>query len=238
MADIDAIREARRQRILKASENRLNKVLGNHAETLDSEKRSVGLYKPTIETDLGEHGSSLGVDGTSQTSGTTTVTRRRVGTTDNQAIEQKNMVKISPLKRPVTESNNSTLNNESLNSSRSSADAKMILKHFEFLRIVLSVMTAYLCRRVLATGYGIFYFQSVVLPFLCLEAAFFMFKHKVLHNVTLPHKSSMLVGLVLLCGIKPGIMHSYNQVMGYVTAASEDFAMFFFAFMMANCFIT
>ncbi|WAQ96970.1 hypothetical protein MAR_029702 [Mya arenaria] len=170
MADIDAIREARRQRILKASENRLNKVLGNHAETLDSEKRSVGLYKPTIETDLGEHGSSLGVDGTSQTSGTTTVTRRRVGTTDNQAIEQKNM--------------------------------------------------------------------SVVLPFLCLEAAFFMFKHKVLHNVTLPHKSSMLVGLVLLCGIKPGIMHSYNQVMGYVTAASEDFAMFFFAFMMANCFIT
>lgn len=38
----------------------------------------------------------------------------------------------------------------------------------------------------------------------------------------------------MLCGIRPDILQMYNKLMGYVTAASEDFAMFFFAFMMAN----
>ena len=55
-----------------------------------------------------------------------------------------------------------------------------------------------------------------------------------LQNVTLPHKSSMLMGVLMLCGIKPAVLNLYNTMMGYFTAASEDFAIFFFSFMMAN----
>lgn len=71
----------------------------------------------------------------------------------------KSTVKVSPIKRPLQTQNDTGSANESLNSSRSSSDAKMMLKHFEFLRIVMCVMVAYLCRRVLSSGYGVFYFE-------------------------------------------------------------------------------
>ena len=70
----------------------------------------------------------------------------------------KSTVKVSPLRRPQTLPNESNLN-DSLNTSKSTVEAKMMLKHFEFLRIVLCFMTAFLCRKVLVSGYGIFYIQ-------------------------------------------------------------------------------
>lgn len=81
-------------------------------------------------------------------------------------------MKISPIKKPHTVQNDKASLNESLNSSRSMSDAKMMLKHFEFLRIVLCVMVAYLCRRVLSSGYGIFYFE-VRIAFLKVEIHLF-----------------------------------------------------------------
>ena len=61
--------------------------------------------------------------------------------------------------------------------------------------------------------------------------------HILFQNIVLPHRSSLLVGVLMLCGIKPDILLMYNKIMGYVTAASEDFAMFFFAFLMSHIFV-
>ena len=70
----------------------------------------------------------------------------------------RSTVKISPLKKTnITETPSET--DESLNVSRSTSEAKMMLKHFEFLRIVLCFMAGFLCRKVLTSGYGIFYVQ-------------------------------------------------------------------------------
>ena len=99
------------------------------------------------------------------TTESSSVLRQRQIPTDNSAAPArlpKSTVKVSPLKRPLSSQETPVSANESLNSSRSSSDAKMILKHFEFLRIVMCVMVAYLCRRVLITGYGVFYFQVSV----------------------------------------------------------------------------
>ncbi|KAH3861747.1 uncharacterized protein LOC127866041 [Dreissena polymorpha] len=227
MADIEAIREARRRRILQASEIRINRVLGQPAD----ENEELVIYPK--RTARPEHPKNHGEN----TEFNSTQEDRNTAADSLDKEKHRSTVKITPIKRNVSTQNTSVSQNDSLNTSRSSSDAKMILKHFEFLRIVLSVMVAYLCRRVLSTGYGVFYFQSIIIPFALMEAGFFMFKHKVLHNVTLPHKSSMLIGVLMLCGIKPEVVHLYNQIMGYLTAASEDFAMFFFAFLMANIFI-
>ena len=70
----------------------------------------------------------------------------------------RNTVKISPLKQTVV-TENSEAADESLNVSRSTSEAKMMLKHFEFLRIVLCFMVGFLCRKVLSSGYGVFYAQ-------------------------------------------------------------------------------
>lgn len=114
------------------------------------------LYKPVVQ--LEQTPDTIVTSGDEvPTDQSTAVVRRRM-VTDEQSKDVRNTVKISPLRAPLKQ-NDSKSKEESLNSSQSSADAKMILKHFEFLRIVLSVMTAYLCRRVLATGYGMFYFQ-------------------------------------------------------------------------------
>ncbi|XP_045213212.2 uncharacterized protein LOC123564023 [Mercenaria mercenaria] len=236
MADLGAIREARRQRILQGSKNRMNRVLGKpEHETNDDPNEQLVAEVENVETrpevDVDNTGTTL----RQRSSHTETA---HDGGLEYTSRHSRNTVKISPIKKPDRVHNDSASLNESLNSSRSSSDAKMMLKHFEFLRIVLCVMVAYLCRRVLSSGYGILYFQSVVLPFACMEASFFMFKHKMLHNVMLPHKSSMLIGMLMLCGIKPAILQTYNKLMGYVTAATEDFALFFFAFMMANTFIS
>ena len=73
----------------------------------------------------------------------------------------RSTVKITPLKKPhISGDNNVKVTaNDSMSTSRSTSEAKMMLKHFEFLRIVLCFIVAFLCRRVLATGYGIFYVQ-------------------------------------------------------------------------------
>ena len=76
--------------------------------------------------------------------------------TNRQSV--RNTVKISPLKKAAV-AEKSTPSDESLDVSRSSSEAKMMLKHFEFLRIVLCFMVGFLCRKVLSSGYGILYVQ-------------------------------------------------------------------------------
>ncbi|XP_060561954.1 uncharacterized protein LOC132721638 [Ruditapes philippinarum] len=235
MADLEAIREARRQRILQGSQNRINRVLGK--PKLEQNDILNEQQPPTAENTETRREIQVENAGTTLRQRSAHTENTQSGSMEATSRPIRNTVKISPIRKPHSVQNDSKSADESLNTSRSSSDAKMMLKHFEFLRIVLCVMVAYLCRRVLSTGYGVFYFQSVVLPFACMEASFFMFKHKMLHNVMLPHKSSMLLGLLMLCGIKPAILQTYNKLMGYMTAASEDFALFFFAFMMANTFI-
>lgn len=106
-------------------------------------------------------------DTTTITENLTVLRQRQIPITDSsdQTTVQKCTVKVSPIKKPAVTQNSTVTPSECLNSSRSSSDAKMILKHFEFLRIVMCVMVAYLCRRVLATGYGIFYFQVSISDF-------------------------------------------------------------------------
>lgn len=98
--------------------------------------------------------------------------RKEDDSVEHTSRNSRNTVKISPIKKPHTVQNDKSSLNESLNSSRSMSDAKMMLKHFEFLRIVLCVMVAYLCRRVLSSGYGIFYFE-VRTAFLKVEILFY-----------------------------------------------------------------
>ncbi|KAL4240329.1 hypothetical protein ACF0H5_001120 [Mactra antiquata] len=250
MADPAAIRELRRQRILQSGRNRMDRVLG---KPQNDDPIPSGSYDTSVQderSNLDEQNDALGsqkvIEESQKTSLSESTVRKRPVTaisnddsvtTNEQTIQNRSTVKISPIKRTQPSANSNNVQNDSLNSSRISSDAKMMLKHFEFLRIVMCVMVAYLCRRVLSSGYGVFYIESVILPFACLESSFFLFKHKVLHNVILPHKSSMLIGILMLCGIKPVVVQTYNKVMGYFTAAMEDFALFFFAFMMANTFI-
>lgn len=106
-------------------------------------------------------------DTTTITENLTVLRQRQIPITDSsdQTTVQKCTVKVSPIKKPAVTQNSTVTPSECLNSSQSSSDAKMILKHFEFLRIVMCVMVAYLCRRVLATGYGIFYFQVSISDF-------------------------------------------------------------------------
>lgn len=104
-------------------------------------------------------------DGSSHKDNNDTTLRQRMSRTEGEPgvglrdipKANRNIVKIAPLKKAHAVGHDST--NESLNSSRSSSDAKMMLKHFEFLRIVMCIMVAYVCRRVLSSGYGILYFQ-------------------------------------------------------------------------------
>ena len=108
----------------------------------------------------------------------------------------RNTVKISPLKKPVM-TETSEISDGSLNVSRSTSEAKMMLKHFEFLRIVLCFMVGFLCRKLLSSGYGVFYVQVRVLLFF----SFF-----------LAHLSRRLTGELIVYPCS-GVVHNFEDLL-------------------------
>lgn len=53
-----------------------------------------------------------------------------------------------------------------------------------------------------------------------------------LQDIQLPHRNSMMTYALALSGIKPDLITKYNAVMGYVTALTEDFALYLFSFLL------
>ncbi|KAK3592824.1 hypothetical protein CHS0354_019052 [Potamilus streckersoni] len=154
----------------------------------------------------------------------------------------KNTVKIAPMQKPEKEIGTNTTNMDesdtSLNKSMKNSDIKMLQKQFDFLRICFCFLLAFLCRKVLAFGYGMFYVQTIVLPFMCLETALYLFRQHMLSDIDLPHKASFIMGVLVLCGLRQDVIETYTKIMGYFSAIAEDFAIFLFSFLMSNIIVS
>ncbi|KAK3106511.1 hypothetical protein FSP39_021448 [Pinctada imbricata] len=153
--------------------------------------------------------------------------------TEHTVLRQRQTVKIQ--KAPVSEESSvSPTSSESLRNDKLEDSVLSPSQQFEMFRVLGCVLLAILCRMVLKTGYGLLYFQSVILPFVSLQFGLYYYKQQIVKDLVLQHRNNMMVTLLVLCGVKKDILTLYNNIMGYLTAIGEDFCLFVFVFVMSG----
>ncbi|XP_048759719.1 guided entry of tail-anchored proteins factor CAMLG-like [Ostrea edulis] len=101
---------------------------------------------------------------------------------------------------------------------------------FEIYRILGCMLIAFVSRMVLKSGYGLFYFESVFLPFTAFQTGLHLFKNNFLKDVHIYQRHNMMSTALMLCGISPNLIGTYNKIMGYVKSVTEDLFFFIFVF--------
>ncbi|KAK7484690.1 hypothetical protein BaRGS_00024098 [Batillaria attramentaria] len=240
MADAVSRREARRQKILQNSESRFNRLLGKaevsvsgHEHTARGPEESSSVddlsYEPTYSLEESATTPKNVSNSASPKSAPTSIRQRAkpdTGTLHGSAQQPPLISNVS-----IT---NSNVGSESQKETVVHTDPLRIL---DLMRCGGCVLTAFLTRWSLTFGLGLLFFEWVLLPFLILEGSLYYFQTTHMKDIQLPHKSSMIGGALILSGVKPDIISSYNQIMGYITAVSEDFALYLFSFLVFHAFM-
>ncbi|XP_064603865.1 guided entry of tail-anchored proteins factor CAMLG-like [Liolophura sinensis] len=131
---------------------------------------------------------------------------------------------------PTSVKQSSDLDESSQHSAEESTNSADIIRQIEVTRLVSCVLGAVLSRWLLPTFLGYLVLQSATVLFLAIEAALFTQQRHLLQTVVLPHKNNLMAGALLLCGIKPELITTYNRVMGIATTVFEDLMVYFFTF--------
>ncbi|KAL3876773.1 hypothetical protein ACJMK2_034569 [Sinanodonta woodiana] len=243
MADLTSRREARRRKILENSGERMNRLMGRYF-LRDEANRSIDEALQNKSNELLEEDVTLVNKNIPLRAHDTVLTEAHIrrDSKNEQKTALRNTVKIAPVQKSGKENVANTTNidepDTSLNKSMKNSDMKMLMKQFDFLRICICFLLAFLCRKVLAFGYGMFYVQTIVLPFMCMETALYLFRQHMLADIDLPHKASFMMGVLVLCGLRKDVIESYTKIMGYFNAIAEDFAIFLFSFLMSNIIVS
>ncbi|XP_062593335.1 uncharacterized protein LOC134254820 [Saccostrea cucullata] len=108
---------------------------------------------------------------------------------------------------------------------------------FEMYRILGCILIAFVSRMVLKSGYGLFYFETIFLPFTAFQTGLHLFKNNFLKDVHIYQKQNIMSTALMLCGISPHLIHTYSRIMGYVKALTEDLFFFLFVFFACGFFI-
>lgn len=119
---------------------------------------------------------------------------------------------------------------------KSETDLNLTLKQIEGLKISSLMLLAVICRLILNCGFGLFYFQSIFLPFVAIEVGWTHYQLK--NSLEVPRQRNKMSTVLLLCGLKQDMLHIYDRIMGYVTTFSEDFGLFVFSFFISNILIS
>ncbi|XP_046340006.2 guided entry of tail-anchored proteins factor CAMLG-like [Haliotis rufescens] len=253
MAELAARRDARRRKILQNSENRLNRLLGKPIDTEqdeasspvstdESERTTPSPTTPSPEPDVLRDTPS--VSESPKDDGDTFSSHRLT----SSLPEGTPVHPRPPLHsvREATATSHTAASQARIASSGQSTQKKQqvtqetagLLQILENLRLGSCVLVAFFVRWVLSSGYGIFYFQSIFLPFVLLQVGLYSFHYTYMKDVALPHNSSLMSGALVLSGIKPEFVAIYNRTMGYFTAVTEDFALYLFTFLICNAVMT
>ncbi|XP_046553557.1 guided entry of tail-anchored proteins factor CAMLG-like [Haliotis rubra] len=251
MAELAARREARRRKILQNSENRLNRLLGKPIDseldessspvsTDESERTTPSPTTPSTEPDVlqgtPQVSESPGDDGD-----TSSPSRSSSSVPEGTMVHPRpslSSVRAAPAVSPVRVAGTSGSGQSTQSKKQITQETAGLLQILENLRLGSCVIVAFFIRWVLSSGYGVFYVQSIFLPFVLLQVGLYSFHYTYMKDVALPHNSSLMSGALVLSGIKPEFVAVFNRTMGYFTAVTEDFALYLFTFLICNAVMT
>ncbi|XP_067673800.1 guided entry of tail-anchored proteins factor CAMLG-like [Haliotis asinina] len=252
MAELAARREARRRKILQNSENRLNRLLGKPIDserdessspvsTDESERTTPSPTTPSTEPDVirdtPQVSESPGDDGNTS-SPSRSASSLPASTTVHPRPSLSSVRAATAAASPVRVAGTGGSGQSTQNKKQMTQETAGLLQILENLRLGSCVIVAFFVRWVLSSGYGVFYFQSIFLPFVLLQVGLYSFHYTYMKDVALPHNSSLMSGALVLSGIKPEFVAIFNRTMGYFTAVTEDFALYLFTFLICNAVMT
>ncbi|XP_076459514.1 uncharacterized protein LOC143292807 [Babylonia areolata] len=274
MADQEAQRrEARRQKILRNSENRMNRLLGKPAV---SEEAPVGASLRDVPdpNPVPESRNVLAGDTTATDIQTCSADEQTASTSAGEVnptvSEEPQIVSDTVRHRPhrtLPTEDKKTDRNESVSVLSTKHDAKLSvrttkngitdmselkvetesqlssgqtdpLRLLDLIRCGGCLLVAFLTRWALRFGLGLLFFEWVMIPFIVLEGSLLYFQTTYMKDLQLPHKSSMMMYALVFSGVKQELIVKFNTIMGYISAATEDFALFMFSFLVCNAVMT
>ncbi|KAK6187835.1 hypothetical protein SNE40_005772 [Patella caerulea] len=241
MASAETKREERRRKILQNSEDRMRKLLGQTGK--DTEKAlnippeselSLNKSKTTITSDSEQNDINQALKSSINNTAADVLSESKKDSTifnspsfkdeiDKTVVKDKKTLGTG-IEHPVTQKTDQ-LNKDD------------IQRMLDVMRLGLVVLLAVVVRWILSFGFGIIFLQSMFVPFIITEIVFYAFHHMNNQEIILRPKGSLLSGALVLCGIKPELIATYNQIMGYMNAIVEDFATYLFAFLICNIFM-
>ncbi|XP_052069348.1 uncharacterized protein LOC127708497 [Mytilus californianus] len=245
MADSEARREARRRKILENADKRMKRLTNQY----ESEKE---VIENKTDEDKLTNTSANAIKEENLAAKTTApelnlkATGPEVQTKSEQqsAVQQQNIqselrhrgtVKIQ---RNIDSHNIQTQDSQKsvVKPEKSETDINLTLKQTEGLKIASLILLAIVCRLVLKCGFGLFYFQSIFLPFVALEIGWIHYQLR--NSLQMPRKKNKMSTMLMLCGIKPDLLVVYDTIMSYVTTFSEDSGLFIFSFFISNLLVS
>ncbi|XP_021344568.1 uncharacterized protein LOC110444523 [Mizuhopecten yessoensis] len=147
----------------------------------------------------------------------------------------RNTVKIQQAAQPTDKESSKGPSSKGGSKPKSSSQ-RSPQQQLNLLRLAGCVFVAVLSRVVLQLGIGLLYFQTIVLPFTVLQGAVYYYRITFVKDIA--HKGTALSSALMLCGLKPELIITYNKIMGNIAAVYEDFSIYLCAFFCSNMLIT
>ncbi|XP_063447593.1 uncharacterized protein LOC134727140 [Mytilus trossulus] len=243
MADSEARREARRRKILENADKRMKRLTNQYESEKEVAENKTDEDKLTNTSGNAIKEENL-KDKTTAPELNHKATEPEVQTRSDTPVQQQNIqpelrqrgtVKIQ---RNIDIQNRQTQDSQKpvIKSEKSESDINLSLKQTEGLKIASLILLAIVCRLVLKCGFGLFYFQSIFLPFVALEVGWI--HYQLTNSLQMPRKKNKMSTMLMLCGIKPDLLVVYDTIMSYVTTFSEDFGLFVFSFFISNLLVS
>ncbi|XP_050390132.2 uncharacterized protein LOC126809546 [Patella vulgata] len=244
MASAETKREERRRKILQNSEDRMRKLLGQTGKDIEKDnippnsEFSLNKSKTTIKSEQNNIDQAL-KSSINNTTADVLSESKKESTIFNSLSLSREPIHKDKIDKPVVKDKKTlgTGIEHPVNQKTDQLNKDDIQRMLDVMRLGLVVLLAVVVRWILSFGFGIIFLQSMFVPFIITEIAFYAFHHMNNQEIILRAKGSLLSSALVLCGIKPELIATYNQIMGYVNAIVEDFATYLFAFLICNIFM-
>lgn len=243
MADSEARREARRRKILENADKRMKRLTNQY----ESEKE---VTENKTDEDKLTNASGNAIKEENLTAKITAPELNLEATEVQTKSEQQSPVQKQniqselrhrgtvKIQRNIDSHNIQTQDSQKsvVKPEKSETDINLTLKQTEGLKIASLILLAIVCRLVLKCGFGLFYFQSIFLPFVALEVGWIHYQLR--NSLQMPRKKNKMSTMLMLCGIKPDLLVVYDTIMSYVATFSEDFGLYVFSFFISNLLVS
>lgn len=107
---------------------------------------------------------------------------------------------------------------------------------FRKFRTMFVLLVGFLVRVAFMYDFGQLYIQTILNPFVALEISFLGFQKSAGMDFGGQANGGIISALILL-GVRQPIINTYKQVLGASTDACQDFALYFFAFVITHVLI-
>ncbi|KAK2180131.1 hypothetical protein NP493_458g03055 [Ridgeia piscesae] len=234
-------REQRRRRLLMTSEERMRKIMGLSEESISEKQDSPETaVQPSVLPNSSLH-EAADVPHIAQTEVSQEETQQQTTSHThprNRKVQHSSVLGTSTLDDSTTSllsGGGDPLRGEPTTSVEPPKQDSMLLAFRKF-RTMFVLLVGFLVRVAFMYDFGKLYIQTILNPFVALEISILGFQKSAGMEFGGQANRGIISALILL-GVRQPIINIYKQVLGASTDVCQDFALYFFAFVITHVLI-